>query len=226
MSSPDQTHDQKRLAAALDTLGMQADHAHIPVLLAYLQQLQHWNKAYNLTAIRDPGKMLVQHVFDSLAIVPVLRARWPDRALRVADMGSGAGLPGIILAICQPDWSIVCVDAVGKKTAFIRQAAGVLGLKNVRAEHGRIESMDSLQADLVISRAFASLSDFVRVAAHHRAPDGTMLAMKGQDPVAERAALEADTGWSVKHTTELHVPEMDAHRCLLELDSTGPEGTP
>src|SRR5690606_19753853 len=189
------------------------------------QQLQRWNKAYNLTAIRDPEKMLVQHVFDSLAIVPVLRDRWPDRDLRVADMGSGAGLPGIILAICQPDWSVVCVDAVGKKTAFIRQAAGILGLKNVHAEHGRIESMDSLQADLVISRAFASLSDFVRVAAHHRAPDGVMLAMKGQDPVAERAALETDTGWFVKHTTELRVPEMDAQRCLLELDSTGPQGT-
>ncbi|KAB0622953.1 16S rRNA (guanine(527)-N(7))-methyltransferase RsmG [Castellaniella defragrans] len=215
-----------RLENALDALGMQADHARIPALLGYLQQLQHWNKAYNLTAVRDPGKMLVQHVFDSLAIVPELRARWPRRALRVADMGSGAGLPGIILAICQPDWTIVCVDAVGKKTAFIRQAAGVLGLKNVRAEHGRIESMDSLQADLVISRAFASLSDFVRVAAHHRAPGGILLAMKGQDPVAERAALEAGTGWYVKRAVELDVPEMDASRCLLELDSTGPEGTP
>ena len=226
MSETSVTEFQPRLEAALDALGMQTDHARIPVLLDYLQQLRHWNKAYNLTAVRDPGKMLVQHVFDSLAVVPVLRARWPDRVLRVADMGSGAGLPGIILAICQPDWSVVCVDAVGKKTAFIRQAAGVLGLKNVRAEHGRIESMDSLQADLVISRAFASLSDFVRVAAHHRAPGGTMLAMKGQDPVAERAALELDTGWCVTRTTELRVPEMDAHRCLLELDSTGPEGTP
>ncbi len=216
---------QERLEKALEALGMQADRDRIPVLLGYLQQLKHWNKAYNLTAVRDPSKMLVQHVFDSLAIVPELRARWPRHALRVADMGSGAGLPGIILAICQPEWSVVCVDAVGKKTAFIRQAAGVLGLKNVRAEHGRIESMGSLQADLVISRAFASLSDFVRVAAHHRAPGGVMLAMKGQDPIAERAALQADTGWFVKRAVELNVPEMDARRCLLELDSTGPEGT-
>ncbi len=217
---------QARLEKALDALGMQQDHARIPVLLTYLQQLQHWNKAYNLTAVRDPGKMLVQHVFDSLAIVPELRTRWAGRDLHVADMGSGAGLPGIILAICQPEWSVVCVDAVGKKTAFIRQAAGILGLKNVRAEHGRIESLDSLKADLVISRAFASLTDFVRIAAHHRAPGGTMLAMKGQDPVAERAALEADTDWSVKQVVELSVPEMDARRCLLELDTTGPEGTP
>lgn len=221
---------RERLEAALDSLGMTQDRAQVPALLGYLWQLRHWNKAYNLTAIRDPEKMLVQHVFDSLAIVPELRARWARPGLKVADMGSGAGLPGIILAICQPDWSVVCVDAVGKKTAFIRQAAGVLGLKNVRAEHGRIESMDSLRADIVISRAFASLSDFVRVAAHHRAPGGAMMAMKGQDPVAERAALEADMGWSVKSAIELSVPEMDAHRCLLELEYeqglNGPEGTP
>lgn len=221
---------RERLKAALDALGMAQDHACIPALLGYLEQLQRWNKAYNLTAIRDPGKMLVQHVFDSLAIVPELRARWARPGLRIADIGSGAGLPGIILAICQPDWSVVCVDAVGKKIAFIRQAAGVLGLKNVRAEHGRVESMDSLKADLVISRAFASLSDFVRVAAHHRACGGVMLAMKGQDPVAERAALQTDMGWFVKHAVELHVPEMDARRCLLELEYeqavTGPEGTP
>lgn len=216
---------ETRLAAALRALDMADDQAHISVLLSYLQQLQHWNKAYNLTAIRDPGKMLVQHVFDSLSIVPELRARWPHRNLRIADMGSGAGLPGIILAICQPDWSVVCVDAVGKKTAFVRQAAGVLGLKNVRAVQGRIESMDSLDADLVVSRAFASLSDFVRVAAHHRAPGGAMLAMKGQDFVDERAALQADTGWFVKCAVELHVPELDARRCLLELDSPGPQGT-
>src|SRR5690606_5933961 len=152
----------------------------------------------NPPALTEIYPLSLHDALPILAIVPELRARWPRHALRVADMGSGAGLPGIILAICQPDWSVVCVDAVGKKTAFIRQAAGVLGLKNVRAEHGRIESMGSLQADLVISRAFASLSDFVRVAAHHRAPGGVMLAMKGQDPIAERAALQADTGWFVK----------------------------
>ncbi len=186
-------------------------------LLAYLQQLQHWNKAYNLTAIRDPEDMLVQHVFDSLSVVPPLRARRAGRDTRIADMGSGAGLPGIILAICQPDWTVFCVDAVGKKTAFIRQAAGVLGLTNVQAVHGRIESMDSLQADIVISRAFASLSDFVRVAAHHRAPEGVLMAMKGQYPQDERTALESSTDWRVKSHVELRVPEMTAQRCLLEL---------
>ncbi|MBV2181667.1 MAG: 16S rRNA (guanine(527)-N(7))-methyltransferase RsmG [Castellaniella sp.] len=206
-----------RLGSALQMLGITQDPRLVDSLLAYLQQLQHWNKAYNLTAIRDPEDMLVQHVFDSLSVVPPLRARRAGRDTRIADMGSGAGLPGIILAICQPDWTVFCVDAVGKKTAFIRQAAGVLGLTNVQAVHGRIESMDSLQADIVISRAFASLSDFVRVAAHHRAPEGVLMAMKGQYPQDERTALESSTDWRVKSHVEPRVPEMTAQRCLLEL---------
>ncbi|MGB6008451.1 16S rRNA (guanine(527)-N(7))-methyltransferase RsmG [Castellaniella sp.] len=205
------------LDAALQSLGMSQDVARADHLLAYLQQLHHWNKAYNLTAVRDPGDMLVQHVFDSLAVVPPLRGIRGGRDTRVADMGSGAGLPGIILGICQPDWTVFCVDAVGKKTAFIRQVAGVLGLKNVQAVHGRIESLDSLQADVVISRAFASLGDFVRVAGHHRSSDGTMLAMKGQYPHDECQALESASDWTVKSRMALHVPGMDAQRCLLEL---------
>jgi 16S rRNA (guanine527-N7)-methyltransferase len=208
---------QDRLEKALEALGMAADVPRAPTMLAYLQLLSRWNRAYNLTAVRDPAQMLVQHVFDSLAIVPALRARRGGRATRVADIGSGAGLPGIILGICEPDWTITCVDAVGKKTAFIRQAAGVLGLGHVHAAHGRVEAMDSLQADVVISRAFASLPDFVRVAAHHVAPGGALLAMKGQFPVAERAELESMSGWRVKDTIALQVPGMDAQRCLLEL---------
>lgn len=207
----------ERLQAALRALGMDQDLIRIPVMQRYLQQLQRWNRVYNLTAVRDPQHMLVQHVFDSLAVVPVLRSYRLGQATHVADIGSGAGLPGIILGICQPDWTITCVDAVGKKTAFVRQAAGVLDLRNVRAVHGRIESLDSLQADIVISRAFASLSDFVRLAAHHLAPGGVLLAMKGQYPHAECDELEAGTDWCVKHCISLHVPELDAQRCLLEL---------
>ncbi|MGB3741677.1 MAG: 16S rRNA (guanine(527)-N(7))-methyltransferase RsmG, partial [Castellaniella sp.] len=150
-----------RLYAALAALNMAADADRADLLLGYLQQLQRWNKAYNLTAIRQPAEMLVQHLFDSLTVVPILRRHRAGRDTSVADMGSGGGLPGIILGICEPGWQVVCVDAVGKKTAFIRQAAGVLGLSNVRAVHGRIETLDSLQADIVVSRAFASLQDFV-----------------------------------------------------------------
>jgi 16S rRNA (guanine527-N7)-methyltransferase len=208
---------QTRLRAALNELGMADDAPRADALLGYLDQLQRWNRAYNLTAIRDPSRMLVQHVFDSLSVVPALRDHAGGRDIHVADIGSGAGLPGIILGICQPGWTITCVDAVDKKTAFIRQAAGVLGLGNVRAVHGRVETLASLRADVVISRAFASLADFVRVASHHRAPDGWMLAMKGQFPQDEQRELESASAWRVRRNLSLHVPEMDAQRCLLEL---------
>lgn len=208
---------ERRLARALRTLSLADEAGGIPLMLGYLAQLQHWNRAYNLTAVRDPSQMLVQHVFDSLAVVPALRAYRNGRSTTVADIGSGAGLPGIILGICEPGWTITCVDTVGKKTAFVRQAAGVLGLANVRAMQARVESLESLQADIVISRAFASLADFVRVASHHCGPGGVMLAMKGQFPDTEREALESTTDWCVRRSLSLHVPEMEAHRCLLEL---------
>ncbi|MFT0532072.1 16S rRNA (guanine(527)-N(7))-methyltransferase RsmG [Castellaniella hirudinis] len=205
------------LLAALDALHMADDAVHADRLLAYLQQLQRWNKAYNLTAIRQPADMLVQHVFDSLAVVPVLRRHRAGRNTRVADMGSGAGLPGIILGICQPDWRVTCVDAVGKKTAFIRQAAGALDLPNVQSIHGRIEALPSQQADIVISRAFASLLDFARIAGHHRAGEGGLWAMKGQYPEEEIRQLEANSPWMIRSHTVLHVPQLPAQRCLLEL---------
>ncbi|MGB3835001.1 16S rRNA (guanine(527)-N(7))-methyltransferase RsmG [Castellaniella sp.] len=205
-----------RLSAALAALNMAADADRADLLLGYLQQLQRWNKAYNLTAIRQPEEMLVQHLFDSLAVVPILRRHRAGRDTSVADMGSGGGLPGIILGICEPGWQVVCVDAVGKKTAFIRQAAGVLGLSNVRAVHGRIETLDSLQADIVVSRAFASLQDFVQVSAHHCALGGALWAMKGQYPENEVDALK-NTQWIVRSVAHLQVPEMSAQRCLLEL---------
>jgi len=205
-----------RVEDALRALGMAPDVPRAPLMLRYLEQLQRWNKAYNLTAIRDPEQMLVHHLFDSLAVVPPLRALRGDRDTRVADMGSGAGLPGIILAICQPQWRITCVDAVHKKTAFIRQAAGVLGLSNVTALHGRIEAIDALGVDLVISRAFASLADFAGLSARHLAPGGAMVAMKGRFPDEEIAPLEA-AGWTVSGSSILRVPELDAQRCLIYL---------
>ena len=220
--SPAAADFQERLAHALQALDLADEAGRAPLMLDYLAQLQRWNRAYNLTAVRDPSQMLVQHVFDSLAILPALRAYRKGRDTTVADIGSGAGLPGIMLAICEPEWKIICVDAVGKKTAFIHQAAGVLGLSNVRALQGRVESLEGLRADIVISRAFSSLAHFVRVASHHRAPGGVMLAMKGQFPDAERQELETATGWRVQRNLALHVPEMEAQRCLLELGSKEP----
>jgi len=209
---------QQRLEDALRVLGMDEDIARAPLMLRYLGELQRWNKAYNLTAIRDPDQMLVQHLFDSLAVVPPLRALATGQTdVHVADMGSGAGLPGMMLAICQPGWQVACVDAVHKKTAFVRQLAGILGLDNVLAVHGRIESIPALEANLVISRAFASLADFASLSARHLVPGGVMAAMKGRFPEDEVRALEAGTDWRMTDSIVLQVPELEAQRCLIYL---------
>jgi 16S rRNA (guanine527-N7)-methyltransferase len=211
-----------RIQDAMAALGMDADGGgQAMLMLRYLEQLQRWNRTYNLTALRDPEAMLVQHVFDSLAVVPVLRTLMAGQGKHVVDMGSGAGLPGIILAICEPAWQVTCVDAVQKKTAFIQQAAGVLGLRNVRAVHGRIEAIDPLAADLVISRAFASLRDFARVSERHLADPGIMLAMKGRLQDDERMELERETDWRIEREIPLRVPELDAQRCLIHLGIKG-----
>ncbi len=217
---------EKNLSRAMLSMGVVQDPERIDKLINFLRLLQHWNKAYNLTAIREPEQMLIQHVFDSLAVVPHLLslcAHWQsidsnrNGTVNIVDVGSGAGLPGIVIAICQPQYVVHCVDAVGKKTAFIRHAAGVLGLSNLRAVHARIEALDSMHANVVISRAFASLLDFVTLAAKHCMPDGFMLAMKGQVPHQEQVELEAKTQWCVAQTILLEVPQLDAQRCLLQL---------
>lgn len=206
-----------RLEHALQVLGMEGDLPRAPLMLRYLGELHRWNKAYNLTAIRDVEQMLVQHLFDSLAVIPPLRVLMGKADVRVADMGSGAGLPGMMLAICQPGWQVACVDAVHKKTAFVRQLAGILGLDNVLAVHGRIESIPALEANLVISRAFASLADFASLSARHLVPGGVMAAMKGRFPEDEVRALEAGTDWRMTDSIVLQVPELEAQRCLIYL---------
>lgn len=206
-----------RIQDAMAILSMESQSVYATLMLEYLEQLQRWNRTYNLTAIRDPERMLVQHVFDSLAVVPPLRQMAAGQDKHIVDMGSGAGLPGIILAICEPDWRLTCVDAVQKKTAFIQQVAGILGLSNVRAIHGRIETIDPLDADIVISRAFASLSDFVRLSERHLSDSGMMLAMKGYVLDEEREELVRDTDWRIEQVLPLQVPELDAQRCLIRL---------
>lgn len=134
----------------------------------------------------------------------------------VVDVGSGGGLPGIVLAIMRP-WQIHCIDAVEKKTAFVRQMAGVLSLPNLHAHHARVESMTSLQADVVVSRAFASLADFARLAGHHASQTGCLLAMKGRMPHEEITELRAQSEWEVHDTHTLIVPGLDAQRCALAL---------
>jgi 16S rRNA (guanine527-N7)-methyltransferase len=165
----------------------------------YLDLLQRWGQVYNLTAIRDRDAMRMQHLRDSWALLPWLdRRTLPEGRPVLLDVGSGAGLPGVVVAIARPDWRVVCVDKVGKKTSFVRQVALELGLGNLAAIHARVEELPTLPiwgelaprgAAVVTSRAFASLLDFVRWTEPCLAVGGVWLAMKGQRPDAELAAL-------------------------------------
>jgi len=207
------------LQESAQNLGLLLEKHQEQVLLAYLTQLQRWNRTYNLTAIRDPQRMLVQHLLDSLSVIAPLRRQWPQ-AIHVLDAGSGAGLPGLVIAIMQPQWRITCVDAVQKKVAFMQQAARSLRLDNVLAIHARVETLHHVTATCVISRAFAALHDFVRLAGARVAASGMLVAMKGKLPDAEIQLLaqNADCAdWRVHMTEPLSVPLLDAQRCLVWL---------
>ncbi|HEX5686930.1 MAG TPA: 16S rRNA (guanine(527)-N(7))-methyltransferase RsmG [Ideonella sp.] len=183
-------------------------------LLRYLDLIAHWNRVYNLTAIREPQAMLTQHLLDCLAIVgPLSRELGEASPRRILDVGSGAGLPGAVLAICRPDWQVTCVDAVAKKATFIRQVAAELQLPNLTASHQRVEAMEGPGFDLITSRAFATLADFVNLTRQRLAPEGCWVAMKAHLTDAERLAVPA--GVSVFHVEQLTVPGLDAARCLV-----------
>jgi 16S rRNA (guanine527-N7)-methyltransferase len=193
-------------------VGVQLDAATGDRLLRYLALLQRWNATYNLTALRDPEQMRVQHLNDCLAVLEPLRRELPA-AGRLLDVGSGGGLPGVVIAVARPDIAVTCVDTVGKKAAFIRQAAAELGLPNLRAEHARVESLKLAPFDVVVSRAFASLADFTRLTRSLLAAHGVWMAMKGKRPDDEIATLPADV--DVFHVEQLVVPELSADRCLV-----------
>ena len=207
-----------RLDDAATALQLTLDEGQKSALLELVAQLVKWNRTYNLTALRDADQALVHHVFDSLAAVPpVLHsgASQHGAGLRILDVGSGGGLPGIVLAIALPQAQVTCIDAVEKKVAFIRQMAGVLGLRNLNARHGRVEDTEALDCNIVISRAFASLADFARLAGRHVAEGGRLVGMKGKNPVQEIAALELHGEWTARETQTLSVPELQAERCLV-----------
>jgi 16S rRNA (guanine527-N7)-methyltransferase len=182
-------------------------------LLRYLQLLRKWNAAYNLTAVRDPAQMRLQHIADCLAVVAPLRRHVGDRTLRILDVGSGGGLPGVVLAALEPQWDVSCVDSVGKKAAFVRQVAGELALRNLHALHCRVEDLPGPPFDVITARAFAALPDLVRLTRPLLAPDGLWMAMKGRRPDDEVAALPADI--DVFHVELLAVPGLGAERCLV-----------
>jgi 16S rRNA (guanine527-N7)-methyltransferase len=215
------TSHRARLLAAAQALGLALSEGQIDQLLAYLALMQRWNKVYNLTALRLPDEMLSHHLIDCLAVLPPLCEQLaaqgvaPDGPLRLLDVGSGGGLPGVVLAITQPQWAVDCVDTVGKKASFIRQVAAELGLARLQGLHARVEALPAAAPGygLITSRAFASLGDFTRLSRHLLAPGGLWMAMKGKPPANEQAALPVDV--AVFHVKHLPVPGLDAQRCLV-----------
>ncbi|MFM2119692.1 MAG: hypothetical protein RL722_1160 [Pseudomonadota bacterium] len=198
-------------------------------LIDYLALLRRWNSVYNLTAITGSEAMLTLHLLDSLAIVQPLhralgqRLAAPDTTSatthRLLDVGSGGGLPGVVLAITCPWLAVHCVDTVGKKASFIRQVSAELGLANLQAHHARVEALALPPFDIVCSRAFASLADFTRLSASLLAPQGRWLAMKGQQPAEELAALP--TSVQVDQLEPLQVPGEPGERCIVWMSAAG-----
>lgn len=207
------TGDIDPLCAAL---GLSPRPAQARALLKYLDLLLHWNATYNLTAVRERSAMLTQHLADCLAVIRPVQRQLPQG--RVLDVGSGGGLPGVVLAIMLPELEVTCVDTVGKKAAFVRQVAGTLKLQNLHAAHARVESLAEVPFDLITSRAFASLADFTQLSAPLLAPGGNWMAMKGKQPDAELAALPS--GIDVFHVEPLAVPGLAAERCLVWMRPT------
>ena len=206
------------LAAGSTQLDVALSAAQVDLFVAYIRLVERWNATYNLTAIRDPRAMLVQHVLDCLAIIhPLRRRRGPRPAGRLLDAGTGAGLPGLVIAAVEPGLEVVCVDSVGKKAAFVAHAASALGIGNAKALHQRVETMPGTPPfDLIVSRAFASIADFVGRTQHLLSVKGSWLAMKGKVPGHELNALRDLTF----HVEPVYIPGLEAERCLIWIEKS------
>jgi len=201
-----------RLHQGIETLRLDLDARQLVRLVDYLALLTKWNGVYNLTAVRDPAQMVTQHLLDSLAVVPAF-----SDAHHVLDVGAGGGLPGIVLAIARPGMQLTLVDTVQKKTAFLMQVKAELGLANVNVHHARVEQLKvARKFDVITSRAFAELSDFVNWSGHLLEEGGHFIALKGVYPQDEIARLPP--GWKVTQVQALQVPELGAERHLVFIE--------
>ena len=205
------TSDEKPLERILSAIGLVATEHQLATLIRYLSLLKRWNETYNLTAVRGTDGMLIQHLADCAAVIPSLRRGL--RFGRLLDVGSGAGLPGIVIATLLPDVDVTCVDSVGKKAAFVRQAAGELKLSNLQSVHARAEALSAIGFDVITSRAFGSLEAFTAATEKHLAAHGVWMAMKGKAPTDEISGLPDRI--EVFHVEQLRVPGMNADRCLV-----------
>lgn len=215
---------EKQLEMACQALDLEPTKQQQEILLGYLSQLLKWNKTYNLTAIRDAEQALVQHIFDSLTIIKPLNNLFQHRERdksTVLDVGSGAGLPGVVIATMMPYVFVTCVDTVEKKMTFVRQVSGVLKLTNLKPVHQRVELMQDEKFDVVTSRAFATLQDFATLAGERVEKNGMLLAMKGKIPHDEIETLEEKTEWRVDGIEALKVPQLSAQRCLVWMKHKG-----
>ena len=200
------------LADGVRLMGLGLNDSTQAQLLDFAALLLKWNRVYNLTAVRDPKEVITHHILDSLSLLPPLMSHTQGLATRVLDVGSGGGLPGVVLAICRPELDVTCVDAVAKKAAFIQQVAGTLALPKLHGLHARVETLAATWP-VITSRAFASLADFTAWSKPALAPGGRWLAMKGKHPTQELAELPP--GVRVFHVEPLSVPGLDAQRCLV-----------
>ena len=200
--------NKQKLQAGLAQMGLELPPARQLLLLEYLALLKKWNGTYNLTALRGEQEMISHHLLDSLTLLP-----YTAGAKSLIDVGSGGGMPGIPAAVCRPDLAVTLCDANSKKTAFLRQTAIELGLDNVEVVCGRIENLQDRRADIVTSRAFAELADFVSLTRHLVAPGGRWAAMKGVYPYEEIEQLPEDI--EIIQTDALAVPMLDAERHMV-----------
>lgn len=203
---------EEGLRSGAKALNLNLSDEQIQRLLGYMALIQKWTKVYNLTAVRDPADMLTHHLLDSLTAIASLSRHTQGQPRKVLDVGSGGGLPGVVLAICMPELNVTCVDTVAKKAAFVQQVAVSLKLPNLRGIHARVESLTD-PYDVICSRAFASLPDFVTWSRSALAEGGVWMAMKGKHPQDEIDALPADI--KVFHVEPLTVPGLDVERCMV-----------
>lgn len=205
----DRTKLSQVLTNGLNDLTLAVSEKQHEQLLDYLTLLNKWNKVYNLTSVRDPMQMMTLHLLDSLAAVPAFAG-----AQNVLDVGAGGGLPGIVLAIARPDMQVSMIDTVHKKTAFLTQVKAELGLSNATIYTKKVQELEAKQPfDVITSRAFADLSDFVNWSGHLLAEGGQFIALKGTAPADERERLPAP--WKVSDLQPLQVPGLDAERHLV-----------
>ena len=202
--------NRQKLQSGLKEMGLDLSGEQQDKLLAYVEMLKKWNKTYNLTALRDESQIISHHLLDSLTLPPYL-----EGAQTMLDVGSGGGQPGIPAAVCRPDLQITLLDANTKKTSFLQQAAIELELKNVRVVSGRVEAVQGLRADVITSRAFAELADFVNWTAHLLQDGDCWAAMKGVYPAAEIDRLPDSV--CVERVDKIRVPQLNAERHMVIL---------